>query len=205
VSVADAQNCRVLVLNSDNTVASQIGTTRKCIHNPPASMGSPNGDTPLWDGNLLVSEINGSWVSEYTPSGRLIWTVHLRITYPSDPQQLGATATDNSDRYLIADYSRSGKVLQFNREGQVLSTYEATAGPGRLNHPSLAEELPNGIYLINDDDNHRMVAIDPATGALVWQYGVTGHTGAGTGQLNTPDGFDLLGPGGATPTHPQTG
>jgi hypothetical protein len=131
--------------------------------------------------------------------------VHLPITYPSDPQQLGATPTNNSDRYLIADYSSPGKVLQFNREGQVLSAYEATAGPGLLNHPSLAEELPNGIYLINDDYNHRMVAIDPATGALVWQYGITGHAGTATGQLNTPDGFDLLGPGGATPTHPQTG
>jgi hypothetical protein len=50
-----------------------------------------------------------------------------------------------------------------------------------------------------------MVAIDPATGALVWQYGITGQAGAGIGHLNTPDGFDLLGPGGTTPTHPQTG
>ncbi len=87
----------------------------------------------------------------------------------------------------------------------MLSTYDATSGPGRLDHPSLAEELPNGIYLINDDYNHRMVAIDPTTGALVWQYGITGQAGTGIGHLNTPDGFDLLGPGGTTPTHPQTG
>ena len=205
ISVADANNCRVLVLNSDHTVASQIGTNGRCVHNPPSSMGSPNGDTPLWDGNLLVSEINGSWVSEYTPAGRLVWTVQLPIAYPSDPQQLGASATLNTDRYLVADYAAPGKVLQFNREGQVLTTYEALSGPGMLNHPSLAEELPNGIYLINDDYNDRMVAIDPGTGALVWQYGLTGRTGTGAGQLNTPDGFDLLGPGGTTPTHPQTG
>ncbi len=205
ISVADADNCRVLVINSNHTVASQIGTDGQCVHNPPSSMGSPNGDTPLWDGNLLVSEINGSWVSEYTPTGHLVWTVQLPIAYPSDPQQLGASATVNSDRYLVADYTQPGKVLQFTREGQILATYEATSGPGMLNHPSLAEELPNGIYLINDDYNDRMVAIDPSNGALVWQYGLTGHPGTGPGQLNTPDGFDLLGPGGATPTHPQTG
>jgi hypothetical protein len=205
ITVADAENCRVLVINSAGTVASQFGSNGVCVHSPPQSMGSPNGDTPLWDGNLLVSEINGSWVSEYTPTGRLVWTVHLPISYPSDPQQLGASPTVNADRYLVADYASPGEIMEFSREGQVVSTYDVTAGPGRLDHPSLAEELPNGIYLVNDDYNHRMVAIDPATGALVWQYGITGQAGTGIGHLNTPDGFDLLGPGGATPTHPQTG
>jgi hypothetical protein len=205
ITVADAQNCRVLVINNDGTVANQIGTNGTCLHNPPQSMGSPNGDTPLWDGNLLVSEINGSWVSEYTPSGQLVWTVHLPISYPSDPQQLGASPTVNSNRYLIADYAAPGEILEFNRQGQVLSTYDVTSGPGRLDHPSLVEELPNGIYLANDDYNHRMVAIDSISGALVWQYGITGQAGTGVGHLNTPDGFDLLGPGGTTPTHPQTG
>jgi hypothetical protein len=205
ITVADAQNCRVVVINSVGTVAGQVGTDGVCVHNPPRSMGSPNGDTPLWDGNLLVSEINGSWVSEYAPAGQLVWSVHLPIAYPSDPQQLGAGPTINSDRYLVADYASPGQILQFNREGQVLAAYDVTSGPGRLDHPSLVEELPNGIYLVNDDYNHRMVAIDPATGALVWQYGITGTAGTGIGHLNTPDGFDLLAPGGTTPTHPQTG
>src|SRR5262249_16002329 len=105
----------------------------------------------------------------------------------------------------VADYATPGEILQFNRQGQVLSSYDVTSGPGRLDHPSLAEELPNGIYLVNDDYNHRMVAIDPTTGALVWQYGITGQPGTGAAHLNTRDGFGLLGPGGTTPTHPQTG
>jgi hypothetical protein len=50
-----------------------------------------------------------------------------------------------------------------------------------------------------------MIAIDPATGALLWQYGVTGVPGSGPGMLNVPDGFDLLGPDGSTPTHTATG
>jgi outer membrane protein assembly factor BamB len=204
-TVADTQNCRVLVLNQSGTVASQIGSNGVCRHDPPKSMGSPNGDTPLWDGNLLVSEINGSWVSEYTLNGTLVWTAHLPISYPSDPQQLGAGPAANTDRYLIADYADPGQVMQFTREGAVLSTYRVASGPGRLNHPSLAEELPSGAYLINDDHRHRMVAIDPGTGALVWQYGVTDTPGTAPGMLNTPDGFDVVAPDGATPTHPQTG
>ena len=199
VTVADAQNCRVLVINANRTVAHQIGTDGVCVHHPPASMGSPNGDTPLADGNLLVSEINGSWVSEYTPAGKLVWTVQLPISYPSDPQQLGP------DRYLIADYASPGQILEFNREGTILYRYRAASGPGMLNHPSLTELLPSGVFMANDDYNDRMVAIDPATGALVWQYGITGKPGTAPGELNTPDGFDLLLPDGSTPTHPVTG
>jgi outer membrane protein assembly factor BamB len=199
ITVADAYNCRVLVINPNGTVAHQVGTNGSCVHHPPASMGTPNGDTPLANGNLLVSEINGSWVSEYRPTGSLVWTVHLPISYPSDPQQLGA------DRYLIADYASPGKILEFNRQGTILYHYSPAAGPGRLDHPSLTELLPSGVFMVNDDYNHRMAAIDPTTGALVWQYGVTGRKGTRPGLLNTPDGFDLLLPNGSTPTHPFTG
>jgi outer membrane protein assembly factor BamB len=197
--VADAQNCRVLVINANRTVAHQIGTDGVCVHHPPASMGSPNGDTPLADGNLLVSEINGSWVSEYTPAGKLVWTVQLPIGYPSDPQQLGP------DRYLIADYASPGQILEFSRQGTIRYRYRTASGPGMLNHPSLVELLPSGVFMANDDYNDRMVAIDPATGALVWQYGITGQPGTEPGELNTPDGFDLLLQDGSTPTHPVTG
>jgi glucose dehydrogenase len=61
------------------------------------------------------------------------------------------------------------------------------------------------MFMLNDDYDDRMVAIDPATGALVWQFGITGVAGASSDLLNTPDGFDLLAPGGSTPTHATTG
>ena len=199
VTVADAQNCRVLIINHDHTVAHQIGTDGACVHNPPTSMGSPNGDTPLADGNLLVSEVNGSWVTEYTPSGREVWSVQLPIAYPSDPQQLGP------DLYLIADYSNPGEILEFNRAGRILYRYAPTSGPGMLNHPSLVERLPSGVFMANDDYRDRMVAIDLVTKALVWQYGITDRPGKAAGMLNTPDGFDLLTANGSTPTHPTTG
>ena len=199
ITVADAINCRVLVINPNGTVAHQIGANGVCVHNPPASMGSPNGDTPLPDGNLLISEINGSWVSEYTMTGKLDWTTQLPISYPSDPQQLGP------DRYLIADYASPGQILEFNRAGHILYRYHPASGPGKLDHPSLTELLPSGVFMANDDYSNRMVAIDPATGALVWQYGVTGKPGTAPGKLHTPDGFDLLLPNGSTPTHRTTG
>ena len=195
----------MLFINPDGSVANQIGTNRVCAHNPPKALGSPNGDTPLYDGNVLISEIRGSWVSEYTPAGALVWATHIPISYPSDPQQLGASPTANPDLYLIADYTAPGAILTFNRAGQVLSMYRPASGPGMLNHPSLVELLPSGVYMANDDDRDRMLAIDPGTGALVWQYGVSDTPGTAPGMLNKVDGFDLLAPDGTTPTHGATG
>ncbi len=198
ITAADPMNCRVLVISPQKRVLDQIGTTGDCVHGP-ATLGSPNGDTPLSDGDLLISEVNGSWVDEYTTTGHLVWDAQLPIGYPSDPQQIGPGT------YLVADYEDPGAIIEFNRQGRVLYRYQPRSGRGVLNHPSLVELLPSGAFMLNDDYNDRMVAIDPVTGALVWQYGVTGEAGTAPGLLNTPDGFDVLGPGGATPTHPATG
>ena len=200
ITVADSSNCRVLILDPrTRRVVHQIGTSGTCVHNPPTELGSPNGDTPLADGNLLISEVNGSWVDEYTHAGRLIWEAKLAIGYPSDPQPLGR------DRYLIADYEDEGGIIEFDRAGRISYRYQPTTGAGALNHPSLVELLPSDAFMLNDDYNDRMVAIDPVTQALVWQYGVTAHAGTAAGLLNTPDGFDLIEPDGRTPTHPATG
>jgi hypothetical protein len=180
-------------------VLRQIGTSGACAHHPPTGLGSPNGDTPLTDGDLLISEVNGSWVDEYTLSGHLVWTAQLAIGYPSDPQQLGP------DRYLIADYEHPGAIIEFTRTGRITYRYQPLSGPGMLNRPSLVELLPSGVFMLNDDYNDRMVAIDPVTQALVWQYGVTAHAGTRVGLINIPDGFDLLTANGSTPTHAATG
>ena len=200
ITVADAENCRLLILSfRTKRVLHQIGTPGRCVHDPPAALGSPNGDTPLTNGDILVSEINGSWIDEVTTSGHLVWATHLAIGYPSDPQQLGP------DLYLVADYEDPGGIVEFDRHGRIDYRYQPSTGPGLLDHPSLVELLPSGVFMANDDYNDRMVAIDPATGALVWQYGATGRAGTAPERLNTPDGFDLLAPGGTTPTHPATG
>lgn len=199
ISVADAQNCRVLLISQRKKVLKQLGEPSRCEHEPPQALGSPNGDTPLRDGDILVSEVNGSYIDEITRAGKLVWSVRLPIEYPSDPQQLGR------DRYLVADYTSPGGIYEFNRAGKILWAYHPASGRGMLDHPSLAERLPNGLICVNDDYRHRVVIIDPHTRRIVWQYGHTDSPGHGHDHLNTPDGFDLLSPGGATPTHPYTG
>ncbi|HEY5049687.1 MAG TPA: hypothetical protein VII50_02210, partial [Acidothermaceae bacterium] len=199
VIVADANNCRVLIISAQAQPIGQIGTTGTCIHKPPTSLGYPNGDTPLQNGNVLISEVTGSWISEYTTSGALVWTIHLPLTYPSDPQQIGP------DTYIVADYTKPGGIVEFDRAGHILWEYRVPSGHGMLDHPSLAEVLPSGVICVNDDYRHRVVLIDPKTKTIVWQYGVDDVSGTAPGLLNTPDGFDLLAPDGTTPTHPWTG
>jgi hypothetical protein len=199
ITVADAENCRVLVINPNHKIAHQIGSPANCTHNPPTSIGPVNGDTPLPNGDLLVSEVQGSWIDELTTHGRLVWSVKLPIAYPSDPQPLGR------DRYLLADYTTPGQIDEFNRAGKILYSYNVASGAGMLNQPSLVELLPSGVFMVNDDYRHRMAAIDPQTKALVWEYGVPDHPGTIPGLLRIPDGFDVLMPHGKTPTHPATG
>jgi hypothetical protein len=199
VIVADANNCRIVIISPQAQQIGQIGTTGSCVHKPPKSLGYPNGDTPLQNGNVLISEVTGSWISEYTLAGSLVWTIHVPIRYPSDPQQIGP------DKYIVADYSHPGGIIEFNREGQVLWDYHVPSGHGMLDHPSLAEVLPSGLICVNDDYRHRVVLIDPTTKTIVWQYGIDDVSGTSPGLLNTPDGFDLLAPDGSTPTHPWTG
>jgi Kelch motif protein/putative pyrroloquinoline-quinone binding quinoprotein len=199
VSVADAQNCRVLIISPTKKILSEIGNPETCAHEPPRYLGSPNGDTPLSNGNILVSEVNGSYIDEITRQGKLIWSVQLPLSYVSDPQPLGA------DRYLVSDYAKPGGIYEFNRAGKIFWSYHPSSGPGMLNHPSLAERLPGGLIAANDDYRDRVVIINPKTKKIVWQYGHTDVPGRGPGYLHIPDGFDLLSPNNTTPTHPYTG
>ena len=161
----------------------------------PDTVGYPNGDTPLPNGHLLLSETYGGWVDEVTADGHVVWSRQIPgVSLPSDPQRLA----DGS--YLVASYVSPGAVVRFDRSGKVLWTYRPISGPGMLDHPSLAAPLPNGLIAINDDYNHRVVLVDPKTDRIVWQYG-TGVAGTGVGQLAYPDGIDLLLPGGVIPLH----
>ena len=122
--MADALNDRILFLSPAGTTIGQIGTNGVAVHDPPTGVGYPNGDTPLTDGNVLVSEINGSWITEYTPAGKLVWTVHLpTVNYPSDPQQIG------TNLYLLADYDppAEGRILTITRSGTIMWNYDVTS------------------------------------------------------------------------------
>jgi outer membrane protein assembly factor BamB len=186
VIVADAYNCRVLEIRGHRIVRS-IGQAGHCVHDPPRYLGAVNGDTPLPNGHILVSEINGSYLDEFTLSGKLVRVYRAPVTYPSDPQ------LTRHGNILLADYTAPGGIVVLDRHsGRVLWQYRVSSGSGRLDHPSLAAMLPNGMIAVTDDYNHRVVIIDPRTKRIVWQYGHLGVASRRRGYLNTPDGFDFV-------------
>src|SRR5438128_247028 len=85
VTLADIRNCRVLRLSPGRKIVGSIGHAGHCSHDPPRSLQSPNGATPLPDGGMLVTEIGG-WVDRIDAGGRLVYSVRTPTTYPSDAQ-----------------------------------------------------------------------------------------------------------------------
>jgi hypothetical protein len=184
VTVADIRNCRILFLSRKGTIVRQYGRTGVCVHNPPTTFASPNGDTPLADGGVLVTEIGGSHVIRLNARGGVVFDFTVPwVGYASDAQMLA----DGS--VLLADYSSPGGIVRVSRTGRLLWRYVPASAGGVLNHPSLAIMLPNGLIAANDDWNHRVILIDPVRQVIVWQYGVTGVAGRSPGYLDLPDGI----------------
>ncbi len=182
-TVADIQNCRIVQLGRRGQVARILGGS--CAHDPPRGFASPNGDTPLPDGGLLVTEIGG-WIDRLRADGSLAWAIRSPVPYPSDAQLLP------DGRVLVASFAIPGKIVIVDRSGHVRWSFGSASGPNRLVKPSLAVRWPNGLIAANDDYNHRVIVIDPRTKRIVWQYGHTGISGSGNGYLSKPDGLDLL-------------
>jgi outer membrane protein assembly factor BamB len=187
IGVADIRNCRLILIDSaTKAIKAQLGRTGYCAHNPPKSLGLPNGDTPLANGHVLTTEILGAWVSELGWDGTLYWTTRAPgIHYPSDAQMLA------DGNILLVDYSRPGQILIMTPQGKPIWRYAPRTGPAMLDHPSLAIELSNGMIALNDDFRHRVIVIDPTTNKIVWQYGVNDRRGRTDGLLFIPDGIDI--------------
>lgn len=185
--VADLKNQRILYISRSKKVVRQLGESGVAYHNPPYTFADPNGDTPLPDGGLLVSEIQGSYVDRLDSQGHLLWSVHVPggVSYPSDPQLLP------NGNVLVAAYQNPGRIVEFTPKGRLLWSFGAASGPNHLDHPSLAIRLPNGLIAANDDYNDRIVIINPKTNKIVWQYGHTGVPGRARGYLDIPDGIDF--------------
>jgi hypothetical protein len=183
VTVADIRNCRIVEFSPRGAVARILGGS--CTHDPPNGFASPNGDTPLPGGGLLVTEIGG-YIDRLAPNGRLLWSVPSPVSYPSDAQLLP------NGRILVCSFTNPGRIIELTRSGRVTWSFGTASGPDELNQPSLAVRLPNGLIAANDDYNDRVIVIDPASHRIVWQYGHTGVPSAAPGYLSKPDGIDFL-------------
>jgi DNA-binding beta-propeller fold protein YncE len=189
IVLADIKNCRLLVIKPPaHQIARQLGQTGVCAHEPPVGYGSPNGWFPMYHGDYVVTEINGDWIDVLSPGGKVLSSTNAPgFSYPSDTNEVRPGVL------LSADYTNPGAIETFTPGGRLLWRY-APSGAQALDQPSLAQPLPNGDVLANDDYNHRVIVIDPRSNRIVWQYGHTHVAGRGPGYLAKPDGVDLAPP-----------
>ena len=138
------------------------------------------------NGDILVTEIPGSWISRITREGKVVWSVR-----PAHPLPVRRFPTHDG-QVIVADLLQA-RTCRYLRSDQQAVTWEYPVPNGEkmLDHPSLAIELPNGNVVLNDDRRHRVVVIDRKTKEIVWQYGVTDRSGYVPGFLNYPDGLDV--------------
>jgi len=195
ITLADIKNQRILfIARKSKKIIKQYGETGVMAIDPPNTYSAPNGDFPAPHNGMLVTQINANDAVLLNAKNQVQYTVHFpsQFYYPSD-----ANFTPHGN-IIVAFYTNPGAVVEMSPTGKVLWTYRVQHGAGKLNQPSLAVKLSNGMVLLNDDHNDRVIVINPKTQRIVWQYGHTGVPGTAPGYLNIPDGLDLL-PIGVTP------
>ena len=129
IVVADIENCRIIEIAPDKSIARQWGKTGDCRHRSGVTFGRPNGDTPLPDGGMLVTEIMGSRVVRLAADGHVVFDIHVPVAYASDAQ------LDANGNIVVADYSTHGQVVSVDPTGKVLWTYAPRSGAGRAQPP----------------------------------------------------------------------
>jgi len=189
ITLADIRNQRIVFISRTfRKVIKQYGETGVMSADPPTTYSAPNGDFPAPHNGMLVTQINANDAVLLNAKNQVQYTVHFpsQFYYPSD-----ANFTPHGN-IIVAFYTNPGAVVEMSPQGKVLWTYSVLHGPGMLNQPSLAVKLSNGMVLLNDDHNDRVIVINSKTNRIVWQYGHTGVPGTAPGYLNIPDGLDLL-------------
>lgn len=191
---ADIRNCRVLIIDPEKSeIATEWGKAgdneKNCKHDPPRFLAYPNGVTPYSNGDILVTEIRDAWITRIKRDGTVVWSVRApNIRYPSD-----AFPTVDERHVIVADFWKPGRVVIFDpATRKVLWQYDGRTPEQKLDHPSLARELPDtGDIIVVDDLRERVIVIDRKSKEIIWQYGVTDVKGHQPGYLNYPDGLDL--------------
>ena len=168
--------------------------------------------TPV-EGQVLIADQFNNRVIEVNQAGDIVWHFGLG---PQDVSAASIIGTNDAERVgdltLMAGTGappgfepacpngcNDNRVLLVDPRGKIVWQYGSFgvtgAGDNQLNVPVQATYLPSGNVLITDQSNERIIEVERVHNRIVWQYGMTGVTGAGPNQLNNPNSAELLGNG----------
>lgn len=161
-------------------------------------------------GNVLIADQFNNRVIEIDPGGRIVWNFGIG---PNDVSAKSVVGVNDAERVggftLMAgtgappgtepecpDGCPDNRVFLVDRGGRTVWQYGqfgvTGAGDEELNTPVQATFLPTGHVLITDQGNQRIIEVSLFSHRPVWQYGETGVSGSGPGQLDSPNSAELL-------------
>lgn len=159
--LADTGNDRILAVNPRSRSVVQVwGDHQLSLSYPRSAELSPEG----W---LLVADEGYQRLVVVDRKQEIIWSHSQNII---SPQHASYTPEGN----ILYTDAALNQVIEINRKGEVVWVYGAYliagSGPGELSRPSFAMRLNNGLTLIADTGNDRLVWVDvQAEPYAIWQ------------------------------------
>jgi outer membrane protein assembly factor BamB len=176
----------------------------------PVIAASTSGGGFNTPGNVLISDQFNNRIIEVNPSnGHIVWSFGTNNTSDGVPGPGAIIGSNWAERIgqgltLIAGTgippgvdpqipkgSADNRVIIVNQAGTIVWQYgvagQSGSGPGLLDVPVAAIQLPNGDILITDQGNNRIIEVS-RNKQIVWQYGPA----SGPGALNGPNSAELL-------------
>ncbi|MCL2647843.1 MAG: aryl-sulfate sulfotransferase [Phycisphaerales bacterium] len=116
-------------------------------------------------GTIIITDRNNDRCVITDYAGNVKWFYDRDIKHPHNCDMLP------NGNVIIAD-SDGKRIVEVNREKQIVWEYHPTAEGQTLDWPRDADRLPNGNVLITDSKNSRVIEITP-DGQIVWCYRVS--------------------------------
>ena len=167
------------------------------------------GSKPKYDrkGNWLITDRLNNRIVEVEPlTGTVVWEYEVSISKTETNWLVGPRDANRfkGKTMIVAsglppgvspDYPdgyEDSRVFEVTKKGKIRWQYGQTgvtgAGYNQLNNPASALYMPSKKMLIADQGNHRVIRLrrKGKDFELDWQYGISGVSGSGPGQLNSP-------------------
>ncbi|MBI5302420.1 MAG: hypothetical protein HY868_09795 [Chloroflexi bacterium] len=162
--------------------------TPRASATPTITPPIPAGDRLPLPGTLFIADSGNNRVIEVTNERRVVWT-----SADNAPDDVMLTPTGKS---LIVNHARFSQIAEIDLASRAVTwSFGAwgIAAPDdtHLNTPTSAHRVSDGLTLVADTRNCRIVAISPEK-RIVAQMGKTGQCGSDPGLLDQPVGVSPL-------------
>ena len=201
VMITDQVNERVIVVTMQKQIVWQYGMTG-VTGSGFNQLNNPNSAELLNNGDILIADENNNRVIEVDPdTHEVVWQ------YPATPDPAllngAAFASRLPDGHTLITDSNNNRIIEITLGGYSsfdrgnnstvvfsYSTLDPNGNPNPL--PTRAVRLRNGLTLISDQFNDRVIAVTQQ-GKIVFTQGMLNMPGNGWNQLNAPYDAKVVG------------